>query len=278
MPTSSAERPQSAEAHGGLVAEGVSAGYGADLVIRTVSVRVPKGEITTVIGPNGSGKSTFLKAVTGVITVAEGRVLLTGADITNHGTDVIMRRGVGYVPQLSDVFAPLSVQENLEAGGYTLPKAAVGAATERIYGIFPQLAVMRRRLAGKLSGGERKMLAIGRALMVQPPVLILDEPTANLSPALARTVLEDYVGRLKREGVAVLLVEQRAREALHVSDWGYVMVAGSVVVSAQAQELAAREDMGNLFLGRVRGAGPSPATPARAAPTRAAPAIVRDRP
>lgn len=248
MPTSSAELDGSTS---GLVADEVSAGYGADLVIRCVSVRVPKGEIATVIGPNGSGKSTFLKAVTGVIRTSGGTVLLTGEDITNRGTDDITRRGVGYVPQLNDVFAPLTVQENLEAGAYTLPKSAVGAAAERIFGIFPQLGSMRRRVAGRLSGGERKMLAIGRALMVQPPVLILDEPTANLSPALARTVLEEYVRRLKEEGVAVLLVEQRAREALHVSDWGYVMVAGSVLLSASADELASREDMGDLFLGRA---------------------------
>lgn len=259
MPTSSAEHDGAAQdgaaqdgAAAGLVAERVSAGYGADMVIREVSVAVPRGRVSTIIGPNGSGKSTFLKAVTGVIAVSEGSVTLTGDDITNRGTDAIMRRGVGYVPQLNDVFAPLTVQENLEAGGYMLPKSRVPAAIGRIFDVFPQLAAMRRRVAGRLSGGERKMLAIGRALMVEPPVLILDEPTANLSPALARTVLEDYVRRLKDEGVAVLLVEQRAREALKVSDWGHVMVAGQVVVAAPAHELAQREDMGNLFLGRGR--------------------------
>lgn len=249
MPISSAELNGSA---GGMVADGVSAGYGADLVIRSVTVKALKAEISTVIGPNGSGKSTFLKAVTGVIRVSEGKVVLTGDDITNLTTDAIMRRGVGYVPQLNDVFAPLTVQENLEAGGYLLPKATVTSSMERIFGVFPQLAKMRRRVAGKLSGGERKMLAIGRALMTEPPVLILDEPTANLSPVLARTVLEEYVMRLKEEGVAVLLVEQRAREALQVSDFAYVMVAGQVVVAARAAELAAREDIGSLFLGRAR--------------------------
>lgn len=252
MPTSSADHNSSSN---GLLAEKVSAGYGADLVIRSVSVRVPKGEVATVIGPNGSGKSTFLKAITGVIRTSEGTVVLTGEDITNQGTDTIMRRGIGYVPQLNDVFAPLTVQENLEAGGYMLPRARVGTAIDRIFGVFPQLGTMRRRIAGRLSGGERKMLAIGRALMVEPPVLILDEPTANLSPALAKAVLEDYVQRLKAEGVAVLLVEQRAREALKVSDWGYVMVAGSVLLSARAHELAAREDMGSLFLGRANAPG-----------------------
>lgn len=248
MPTSSGEPDRSA---GVLVVEGVSAGYGADLVIREVDVTVPKGRISTVIGPNGSGKSTLLKAITGVIRVSAGRVLLRGEDVTNLDTDVITRRGVGYVPQLNDVFPPLTVQENLEAGGYLLPKSKVASAMEIVFAIFPQLGTMRRRMAGRLSGGERKMLAIGRALMVEPPVLILDEPTANLSPALARTVLGEYVSHLRDEGVAVLLVEQRAREALQVSDWGYVMVAGHVALTASARNLEAREDISSVFLGRA---------------------------
>jgi branched-chain amino acid transport system ATP-binding protein len=236
----------------GLRVDGVSAGYGADMVIRDIHLSAPKGRISAVIGPNGSGKSTLLKAITGVIRVSTGRVTLGGEDITNFSTDVITRRGVGYVPQLNDVFPPLTVQENLEAGGYMLPKSKVGSAMENVFGIFPQLGAMRRRTAGRLSGGERKMLAIGRALMVDPPVLVLDEPTANLSPALARTVLHGYVARLRDEGVAVLLVEQRARDALQVSDWGYVMVAGQVTIAASARELDAREDMASLFLGRTQ--------------------------
>ncbi len=263
MPTSSAERQRRME--GGLVVEGLGAGYGGELVVREVDLEVGEGEIATVVGPNGSGKSTLLKAITGVIEVSEGKVLLRDQDITQLGTDVIMRRGVGYVPQLNDVFAPLTVEENLQAGGYTLRKSEVSVSLQRVFDIFPALGVMRSRTAGRLSGGERKMLAIGRALMTQPPVLILDEPTANLSPALARIVLEEYVDRLKVAGVAVLLVEQRAREALKVSDWGYVMVAGRLAISSSAGELAARDDMAELFLGRahkgpgsVRGTGPAP--------------------
>jgi ABC-type branched-subunit amino acid transport system ATPase component len=250
MPTSSADPVRRGK--GGLVVEGLGAGYGGELVVREVDLEVGEGEIATVVGPNGSGKSTLLKGITGVIVVSEGRVLLRDQDITRLGTDVIMRRGVGYVPQLNDIFAPLTVEENLQAGGYTLRKSEVSASMQRVMEIFPMLGVMRSRTAGRLSGGERKMLAIGRALMVQPPVLILDEPTANLSPALARIVLEEYVARLKAAGVAVLLVEQRAREALKVSDWGYVMVAGRLAVSSSASELADRDDMGELFLGRAR--------------------------
>ena len=263
MPTSSAEPRRRME--GGLVVEGLGAGYGGELVVREVDVEVGEGEIATVVGPNGSGKSTLLKAITGVIEVSEGRVLLRDQEITRLPTDVIMRRGVGYVPQLNDVFAPLTVEENLQAGGYTLRKSEVSQSVQRVMEIFPALAEMRSRTAGRLSGGERKMLAIGRALMVQPPVLILDEPTANLSPALARIVLEEYVARLKAAGVAVLLVEQRAREALKVSDWGYVMVAGRLAVSSNATELAERDDMGELFLGRARN-GPGLVRTGRPAP------------
>ncbi len=250
MPTSSAERKR--RVAGGLVVERLGAGYGGELVIREVDLEVGEGEVATVVGPNGSGKSTLLKAITGVIAVSEGRVLLRDQEISGFATDVIVRRGVGYVPQLNDVFAPLTVEENLRAGGYTLRKAEVPAALARIAEIFPALSAMRTRTAGRLSGGERKMLAMGRALMMEPPLLILDEPTANLSPALARIVLEEYVARLKAAGVAVLMVEQRAREALKVSDWGYVMVAGHLAISSAAAELAERDDMGELFLGRVR--------------------------
>jgi len=234
-----------------LAVEGLGAGYGGELIVRAITMGVNRGEIVTVVGPNGSGKSTLLKAITNVIQVSQGRVLIDGNDVTNIGTDAITKRGMGYVPQQNDVFAPLTVQENLEAGGYLLRKGAVPAAMERVFGMFPLLGSMRRRTAGRLSGGERKMLAIGRALMMAPPVLILDEPTANLAPALAKVVLGEYVCRLKDEGVAVLLVEQRAREALAISDWAHVLVAGQAAVSGRAHELAARGDIGELFLGRL---------------------------
>jgi ABC-type branched-subunit amino acid transport system ATPase component len=250
MPTSSDSAAEGSSA--ALSVEGLGAGYGGELVVREIFMSVRPGQIVSVVGPNGSGKSTLLKAITNVIAVSEGKVFLRGKDVTNIGTDALTKRGVGYVPQLNDVFPPLTVQENLEAGAYLLPKKEVRAAMDRVFDIFPQLATMRRRAAGRLSGGERKMLAVGRALMVAPPVLILDEPTANLSPALARVVLGEYVRKLGEEGVAVLLVEQRAREALAVSQWGHVLVAGRTAVSGKASELAARGDIGQLFLGRVR--------------------------
>jgi len=247
MPTSAASVPGGAEET--LLAQDVCAGYGGELVVKGVTMAVNQGEIVTIVGPNGSGKSTFVKALTNVIPVRAGRVVLRGADVTNIGTDALTRRGVGYVPQLNDVFPPLTVEENLAVGGYLLPKQDVTTAIDQVLSLFPALAVMRRRVAARLSGGERKMLAIGRALIPQPSVLIVDEPTANLAPAIAHAVLDDYVRRLRDDGVAVLLVEQRARHALAIADWGHVMNAGQLAASDRASELLAREDIGQLFLG-----------------------------
>jgi ABC-type branched-subunit amino acid transport system ATPase component len=245
MPISSAERPDPV-----LEVNDLIAGYGAAPIVHGVDVSVGPGEIATIVGPNGAGKSTLLKAITGQCEILGGSVVLDGGDVTGLRGDRLARRGIGYVPQVKDVFGALTVLENLEMGGYLLARREVGARVEEVLEIFPALAAMRTRTASKLSGGERKMLAIGRVLMLRPRVIMLDEPTANLAPALARAVLEDQVRALASAGSAVLLVEQRASEALSVGDWGYLMVAGKLSVAGAAAELLARDDIGQLFLGR----------------------------
>jgi ABC-type branched-subunit amino acid transport system ATPase component len=236
---------------GALRATGVTAGYGGAPVIHDVDLAVDREQIVAVIGPNGAGKSTLVKAIAGTITPSAGLVQLAGRRLSGLRADEIARQGVGYVPQTKDVFVTLTVRENLEMGAYTVGKGDRGSRLDEVSTIFPQLGEMLDRRAGNLSGGERKMLAIGRVLMTRPSVLILDEPTANLSPKLAAQLLEDHVAALARTGVAILLVEQRALEALAISNWAYVMVAGRVALSDEARAVRERGDIGELFLGRV---------------------------
>jgi ABC-type branched-subunit amino acid transport system ATPase component len=232
-----------------LWAEGITSGYGGVPVVRAVSIAIGPGEIVAIIGPNGAGKSTLLKALVGILRVTEGRVMLDGADVTNHPPEDLARRGVGYVPQVQDIFEPLSVLENLEMGGYLLRSAAVRSRVDEVVEIFPALAPMLKRRADKLSGGERKMLAIGRVLMLDPRVLILDEPTANLAPQLADTLLGEQVRGLGARGKAVLLVEQRARAALDIAAWTSVLVSGETRLEGRPGELLERQDFEELFLG-----------------------------
>jgi ABC-type branched-subunit amino acid transport system ATPase component len=232
-----------------LWAEGVTSGYGGVPVIRDVSIAVGAGEIVAIIGPNGAGKSTLLKTLVGILRVTAGRVRLDGNDVTNHPPEELARRGVGYVPQVQDIFEPLSVLENLEMGGYLLPPSSIRERVEAVVEIFPALAPMLKRRADKLSGGERKMLAIGRVLMLDPRVVILDEPTANLAPQLADTLLGEHVRGLGARGKAVLLVEQRARAALDIAAWTSVLVSGSTQLEGRPGELLERQDFEELFLG-----------------------------
>jgi ABC-type branched-subunit amino acid transport system ATPase component len=227
----------------------VTAGYGGVPVIRDVSISVGPSEIVAVIGPNGAGKSTLLKSLVGILRVTSGRVLLGADDVTNHPPEELARRGVGYVPQVNDIFEPLTVLENLEMGGYLLPTGRVRARVQEVGQVFPALMPMLKRRADKLSGGERKMLAIARVLMLDPKVLILDEPTANLSPKLADSLLREHVKGLAAAGKAVLLVEQRARAALQVADWTSVLVSGATRLEGRPAELLERQDFEQLFLG-----------------------------
>ena len=232
-----------------LRATGVTAGYGGDPVIRDITVLAEPGEVVSLVGANGSGKSTFLKSLVGVVRVTAGTVVVGETDVTRKAPEEVARAGVGYVPQVDDVFAPLTVRENLEMGGYLLPSGQVRARIDEVTTVFPRLGAMLSRAAGKLSGGERKMLAMGRVLMLQPAVFLLDEPTANLAPAIARTLLEEHVRRLAASGATVLVVEQRARAVLAISDRTYVLAGGEVRMEGTPGELAASPAFVESFLG-----------------------------
>jgi branched-chain amino acid transport system ATP-binding protein len=232
-----------------LRATGVTAGYGGDPVIRNITVLAEPGEVVSLVGANGSGKSTFLKSLVGVVRVTTGTVIVGGIDVTRKAPEEVARAGVGYVPQVDDVFAPLTVRENLEMGGYLLPSRQVKARVDEVITVFPRLGGMLTRAAGKLSGGERKMLAMGRVLMLQPSVFLLDEPTANLAPAIARTLLEEHVRQLAASGATVLVVEQRARAVLAISDRTYVLAGGEVRMEGTPAELSASPAFVESFLG-----------------------------
>lgn len=233
-----------------LALDGVSAGYGSSLVVKNVSVGVGRGEVTLLVGPNGSGKSTLLKAVLGQVAVRSGQVVLAGEDVTNARTELLAGKGVAYVPQENDVFPPLTVRENLRVGGYHLSKARTEERISWLFDQFPNLAAREHAPAAQLSGGERKMLGVARALMTEPSVLILDEPTAQLSPAVTAQILSTYARAMADGGQAVFVVEQKAMQALAVADWTYVLVGGQVVASGAPSEFS-KERLTELFLGKV---------------------------
>jgi branched-chain amino acid transport system ATP-binding protein len=249
MPTSSASGRKDVAL---LRVDNVDAGYGSVPVLHDVSIEVGLGEVVAVVGPNGAGKSTLLKAVLGILKPTRGQVMLRDRSIAGVRTDRIARLGLGYVPQINDVFETMTVEDNLQMGGYSLPRKAVRARVEELYDFYPPLASMRGRYAGHLSGGERKMLAMARVLMTRPSLLVLDEPSAGLSPQRAEELLSTHVTELAKSGVAVLLVEQRTRDALSISDWAYVLASGSVLLSDAAASLLARPDLGEILLGQGR--------------------------
>jgi ABC-type branched-subunit amino acid transport system ATPase component len=232
-----------------LTTEQLTAGYSGSPVIHGVSISVAPGEVVSIVGPNGSGKSTLLKAIVGVVETLSGSVGIGAHDATGWSSDAVARIGVGYVPQIDDVFAPMTVRENLEMGGYLLKARDVGDRIDHVLTVFPQLARMQTRRAGKLSGGERKMLAMGRALMLAPALVVLDEPTANLAPIIAATVLQEHVRRLSETGASVLVVEQRARAVLEISDRTYVLGGGRVRMEGTPSELSASSEFVDSFLG-----------------------------
>jgi branched-chain amino acid transport system ATP-binding protein len=208
---------------------------------------VDAGEIVVIVGPNGAGKSSAMKAVFGLLTVRGGRIVFDGDDITGWTPDRIVRHGICFVPQVDNVFRDMSVHENLEMGAF-LRRGDLSAAYERVYALFPDLRDKRRTLAGNLSGGQRQMVAMGRALMLEPRLLLLDEPTAGLSPRYMEQIFR-ITRDVRDTGVAILLVEQHAKQALAFCDRGYVLTTGANRCDGTGAELLADPEVVQLFLG-----------------------------
>ena len=243
----------------------VTGGYGGAEVIHEVSITLGRSEIVTLIGPNGAGKSSAMNAVLGTLFIGGGRVRLEGEDITGTPPEQVVRRGVCYVPQTANVFPNLTVNENLEMGAYVRTDDHRPRMAE-MYALFPPLAERRRDPAGSLSGGQRQMVAIAKALMVDPVVLLLDEPTAGLSPRFRGEIFE-VVRSINASGTPILMVEQNARQALGIADRGYVLVDGRNRMDGTGAGLLADPEVGAMFLGGgSTGAAPPPAAGAPSKP------------
>lgn len=237
--------------HGSVVlrVDGVTAGYGGAPIIQNVSLNVRKGMITAIVGPNGAGKSTLLKAISGVIRVTSGHVYVRDRESTNLAPEKLVRMKLAYVPQVANTFPDLTVRENLEMGGYTR-RGGVGERIEELCELFPDLRSSIRRKAGALSGGQRNMLAMARGLMLDPEVMLLDEPSAGLSPILQSTLWEQ-IEKVASTGVGVCVVEQNTRRSLRHSEWGYVMVLGKNRLDGPASELLHDDEVIDLYVGRM---------------------------
>ncbi len=229
---------------------GLTGGYGKNVIVERVNISVGEGEVVALVGPNGSGKSTLLKSIYGVATVLGGRVLFRGSDVTKLPPERKTAIGMNYVPQTENIFPDLTVRENLEMGAYLVrDESLVRDSMETVFSIFPQLRGFQNVLAGSLSGGQQRMLAVGRALMTRPKLLLLDEPTAGLAPKIALELLDLLVNVREEAGVSILIVEQHARRALELADRGYVLVSGRIAAEGDGKSLLAREDLQKLFLG-----------------------------
>jgi ABC-type branched-subunit amino acid transport system ATPase component len=229
--------------------ESVSAGYGGSLVVKDVSVSAGRGEVVAVVGPNGSGKSTLLKTMAGLVAASAGRIWHGDVDVTALPGEARARRGIAYLPQEREVFASLTVRENLLMGGFALDRRAMKAALDRVHGSYPVLGRLGRTPAGQLSGGERKTVAMARVMMSSPSVVLLDEPTANLAPIPSAQLLEHDVPALAAAGVTVVLVEQRAVQAIAIADWVYLLAGGTVVLQRPARDIGGSSDLAAAFLG-----------------------------
>ncbi|MEB3310615.1 MAG: ABC transporter ATP-binding protein [Snowella sp.] len=231
-----------------LEVENVYAGYIKDLpILQGINFTIKPGELVTVIGPNGAGKSTLAKTVFGLLTPSDGKIMFKGENIAGLPSDQIVRRGMCYVPQVSNVFAALTVSENLEMGAF-LHQGSLKPLKDKIYTMFPKLAQRRHQKAGTLSGGERQMLAMGRALMLDPDLLLLDEPSAALSPILVKDVFEQ-IKAINSAGKAIALVEQNAKQALMMADRGYVLENGKDKLQGTGPALLNDPMVGELYLG-----------------------------
>lgn len=225
----------------------VSGGYGETEILHNVSMHVDNGEIVVIIGPNGAGKSTAMKAVLGVLNLTAGKIILSDQDITGTPPERVVQHGVCYVPQTSNIFPSLSVEENLEMGGF-IRNDDLRPRINEIYQLFPPLKEKRKQPAGTLSGGQRQMVAMGKALMLEPKVLLLDEPSAGLSPKY-RSEIFAIIKQIHQTGTPILMVEQNAKEALKISSRGYILVDGQNRIDGTGEELLANKDVAKLFLG-----------------------------
>ncbi|MDA8891997.1 ABC transporter ATP-binding protein [Planktomarina temperata] len=223
------------------------AGYGQTEVLHDMSIFVNPNEIVAIIGPNGAGKSTAMKSVLGLLTINSGNVELNGKDITNTPAAEVVRLGISYVPQTQNVFVNLSVQENLEMGAWTRP-LGIRERLAEMFELFPDLGEKRNQAAGSLSGGQRQMVAMAKALMVDAKILLLDEPTAGLSPKY-RGEIFTTIQKIKSTGVPILIVEQNAKQALGVADRGYVLVDGANRYTGKGKELLENREIARMFLG-----------------------------
>ena len=231
-----------------LEVKNVYAGYIKDLnILQGINFRIAPGELVAVIGPNGAGKSTLAKVIFGLLIPQQGEIIFKGKNIAGLKSDKIVKQGMCYVPQITNVFASLSVEENLEMGAF-IRSGSLDSLKEKIYTMFPKLGSRRRQKAGTLSGGERQMLAMGKALMLEPDLLLLDEPSAALSPILVNSVLEQ-VKAINQTGTAIVLVEQNAKKALAMADRGYVLENGRDRFEGRGIDLLEDPKVGELYLG-----------------------------
>ena len=226
----------------------LTAGYGGAAVIENISLAVAEQEIRVIIGPNGAGKSTLLKSLFSMTRRLAGSIHFRGRDITGIATAALVPAGIAIVPQSRNVFANLSVFENLDVGTYAAPRGDTAPLFDKIFTLFPDLKDKRAQPAGELSGGQRQMVAIGRALMCDPALLLLDEPTAGLSPAYLERIF-DLILDIRKTGVTIVMVEQNARQALRIADFGTVLVAGRHYISDTGANLAANDEVRRAFLG-----------------------------
>lgn len=226
----------------------MSGGYGKGPdILHGCTIAVEKGKIAVIVGPNGAGKSTAMRAVFGMLDVRQGSVMFDGGDITALTPQARVAKGMGFVPQTSNIFTSMTVEENLEMGAF-LREGDINETMEQVYTLFPILKDKRRQAAGELSGGQRQQVAVGRALMTQPKLLMLDEPTAGVSP-IVMDELFDRIIEVARTGISILMVEQNARQALEIADTGYVLVQGRNAFTGTGQELLADPDVRRSFLG-----------------------------
>ena len=232
-----------------LSIQGLTAGYGGPPIIEQVSLTAHRGAITAIVGPNGAGKSTLLKAVAGLVRPTEGKVFVEGNEVTGLSAEKLVRRGIAYVPQVENVFPDLTIRENLDMGGYAR-KSGVRERIDQLFQLFPDLKVASHRRASTLSGGQRTMLALARGLMVDPAVLILDEPSAGLSPKFQGLIWE-RIEQIRSTNVAVLIVEQNTRETLRHAQWAYVLVLGRNRLEGTGHDLLEDNEVVNLYVGRL---------------------------